>query len=274
MNDRGQWQQRAGAPELYERDLVPTVTALWANDLVARAAPRAGERVLDLACGTGIVARLAAARMGAGRIVGLDNNPGMLAVARSLPPGAGPLIEWQEGSALALPFPDEAFDLIFCQLGLQFFPDRPAALAEMRRVLSSGGRTALSVFTAIEHTPAANALADALDRHLGAGASHTKRSEHVLSDREALHELVTAAGFRRVAIETVTQRIRFSSAAEYVRVQLSATPMAALLEAMDGRRRQETLAAITGDLVKSLRLGSDTIELTFPQEAYVLLAGK
>jgi ubiquinone/menaquinone biosynthesis C-methylase UbiE len=166
-------------PELYERYPVRAITALWATDLVARAAPRPGERVLDLACGTGIVARLAAARMGAGRIVGLDINSGMLAVARSLSADTARLIEWQEGSALALSFPDDAFDLIFCQLGLQFFPDRTAAVGEMWRVLAPAGRVALSVFTAIEHTPATNALADALDRHLGAAASQTKRSEHV-----------------------------------------------------------------------------------------------
>ena len=274
MNDHGQWQLRGGAPELYERYLVPAITALWATDLIERAAPRPGERVLDLACGTGIVARLAAARMGAGRIVGIDINSGMLAVARSLPAETTPPIEWQEGSALALPFPDEAFDAILCQLGLQFFPDRPAALSEMRRVLATEGRVALSVFTVIEHTPATNALADALDRHLGAGASHTKRSEHVLSDREELRKLVTAAGFRGVAIETVTQTIRFSSAGEYVRLQLSATPLSARLETLDGRRRREALAAITSDLVSSLQLGSDTVELSYPQEAYVLLARK
>jgi ubiquinone/menaquinone biosynthesis C-methylase UbiE len=121
MNDQEQWQLHGSAPELYERYLVPAITALWATDLVERAAPQPGERVLDLACGTGIVARLAATRMGAGRI-GMDINFGMLAVARSLSGDTARLIEWQEGSALALPFADDAFDLIFCQLGCSSFP--------------------------------------------------------------------------------------------------------------------------------------------------------
>ena len=133
----------------------------------------------------------------------------MLAVARSLNPGAGPSIQWYEGSALALPFSGDAFDLILCQFGLQFFPDKPAALGQMRRVLAPAGRVALSVFTVIEQTPASNALANALDRHFGAGASQTKRSEHVLSDSRELRELVAAAGFRNVAIETVTQQSVF-----------------------------------------------------------------
>lgn len=268
------WQVGGSAAELYQRYLVPAIASLWAADLIDRAAPRPGERVLDVACGTGVVARLAAERMGAGRIVGLDINSGMLAVARSLPTDATRRIEWQAGSVLALPFSDDAFDLILCQLGLQFFPDKPVALGEMRRVLAPSGRVALSVFTAIERNPASQALADALDRHLGAGASQTKRSEHVLSDRRELRELVTAAGFRNVAIETVTQTIRFPSAREYVRVQLSATPMSSLMDGMDDTRQREMLAAITSDLVTSLHIGSDTTELTYPQEAYVLLASK
>ena len=273
MDDDGRWQLRGSAPELYERYLVPAITSLWATDLVERAVPRAGERVLDLACGTGIVARLAAARIGRGRIVGVDINAGMLAVARSLP-DTSPLIEWQEGSATDLPLPDEAFDLILCQLGLQFFPDRPAALGEMWRVLAAGGRIALSVYTKIEHTPATHALANALDRRIGAGASRTKRSEHVLCNAQELSNLVTKAGFRNVAIETVTQTIRFPSARDYVRLQLSATPLSALLDGMDSTRQGETLEALTGDLIASLQIETEAAELTYPQEAFVLLANK
>ena len=109
---------------------------MWAADLVDRAALQPGERVLDVACGTGVVARVAAERVGStGRVAALDVNSGMLAVARSLPAVTGAPVEWHEGSALALPFPDAAFDVAFCQLGLQFFPDRPKALREIRRVL-------------------------------------------------------------------------------------------------------------------------------------------
>ena len=99
---------------------------------------------------------------GSGAVTGLDINPGMLGVARSLPAVAGAAsIEWQEGSVLGLPFPDAAFDVVLCQLGLQFFPDRPTALGEIRRVLAPGGRTGISVFGPIEHNPATHALAGA-----------------------------------------------------------------------------------------------------------------
>src|SRR5215212_5921818 len=112
MNQHEPWQLEGTAAELYERYLVPAITALWAADLVRRAAPGSGERVLDVACGTGIVARLAAERMGAGHIVGLDLNAGMLAVARAVSTGSNPPIMWQEGSALELPFPDGSFDVV------------------------------------------------------------------------------------------------------------------------------------------------------------------
>ena len=117
----GHWQLEGSAAELYQRYLVPAITTKWAEDLVGRARPRAEETALDVACGTGVVARLAA-KAGA-KVTGLDLNPGMLAVARVVPSEGAP-IHWIEGSALDLPFPPESFDVILCQLGLQFFPDR------------------------------------------------------------------------------------------------------------------------------------------------------
>src|SRR6516164_4251852 len=182
MTQPEQWQLEGSAAELFQQYIVPLITSLWAADLVDRSAPRSGERVLDVACGTGIVARLAAERMSTGRVVGLDLNPSMLAVARTTPQNSGPKIDWYEASVLSMPFPDSSFDVVLCQLGLQFFPNRPRALEEMFRVTVRGGRLALSVFTAIERTPVHHALADALDRHLAPGASSIKRSEHSLSD--------------------------------------------------------------------------------------------
>src|SRR6266496_1757197 len=130
MTATEQYQLGAVAPKLYERYLVPAITSLWAADLIERAEPRVGDRILDVACGTGIVARLAATRIGTGEVVGIDLNPGMLGVARSVSLQAGLRIEWREGNVLAMPFGAATFDIVFCQLGLQFFPDRLAALGE------------------------------------------------------------------------------------------------------------------------------------------------
>jgi ubiquinone/menaquinone biosynthesis C-methylase UbiE len=193
MSGHERWQLDATAPELYERYLVPAITSIWAAELLDRIGLKANERMLDVACGTGVVVRLAAKRGHAGRLTGIDLNSGMLAVARST--SADTPIEWIEGSALDLPFAPESFDAVVCQLGLQFFPDRPLALREMRRVLRPGGRVGLSVYTAIERTPAAHAFVLALDKHLGPDASKTKRAEHIFADAAEVKSLLEEAGF-------------------------------------------------------------------------------
>ena len=135
----GQFQLAGTTPEAYERYLVPVLFAPCADQLIELAAPGPGERVLDVACGTGIVARRAAARVGAGgALVGLDLNEGMLRVARTVGADVRPTIDWRAANAADLPFGDGEFDIVFCQQGMQFFPDRVVALGEMRRVLVPG----------------------------------------------------------------------------------------------------------------------------------------
>ncbi len=138
--------------EIYEQHMVPAIFARWASDLVDAAGVRPGQRVLDVACGTGVVTRLLAERVGpTGRAVGLDFNAGMLAVARAA--ALGLAIEWLEGNAMSMPLPDAAFDAVVCQQGLQFVPDKLAALREMRRVLVPSGRLAMSLWRSVEHAP-------------------------------------------------------------------------------------------------------------------------
>jgi len=275
MGDQQQWQVDGGAPELYQRYLVPAVTALWAVDLIDQVTLQPGERTLDVACGTGVVARLAAERVGSnGQVSGLDLNSGMLAVARSLPTTNGAKIDWQEGSALTLPFPEATFDVALCQLGLQFFPDRPTALREMRRVLKDGGRVGLSVFGPLEHNPATFALASALDRLLGPGASLAKRTEHALADAEELRKLIAGAGFQDLVISTATKWIHFPSPAEYVRVQLAATPLASLIAPCPPAEREHVIEALVADVGAALEPYTQKEGLTFPQEVHTALAGR
>lgn len=263
------WQVQGSEAELYERHLVPAVTALWASDLIERVDVRAGDRVLDVACGTGVVARAAAERVGAsGRVTGLDINPAMLAVARSR---ASDAADWVQGSALALPFDDGSYDVVLCQLGLQFFPNRAAALGEMHRVLVSAGRLGLSVWGPIEHNPATLALAQALDRHLGTGASQTKRAEHVLAYSTLVERLVGEAGFHDITITTERKLIRFPSASEFVRVQLTATPLASLLAGQ--LARPGMTEKITRAVVQALEPYEVNGALSCPQEVHVLVAG-
>ena len=270
MPEQEHWQLSGSAPELYERYLVPAITSKWAADLVERAKPIDGEAVLDVACGTGIVARLAADRMTRGRVVGLDLNSGMLAVARSARREG---IEWIEGSALNLPFDDGAFHGVLCQLGLQFFPDRPRALHEMRRVLHASGRLALSVFSPIEETPAAYAFVQALDRHLGPDASATKRAEHIFGSAEEVRIVLAEEGFKQIDVQTVTQRIVFPSVLDYVRFQLTATPMASLLNDRSELEREKEIEAVvthTASLLEPEMVRDG--RLTFPQVAHVAVA--
>jgi ubiquinone/menaquinone biosynthesis C-methylase UbiE len=273
MTWQEQYQQPDGrAAELFEREIVPRITSLWATDLVDRACVRIGDNVLDVACGTGVVTRLAAQRCGRGRVVGLDLNADMLRVACGIGHADGAPIEWCEGSALALPFEDGTFNVVLCQLGLQFFPDKSLALHEMARVLTFGGRLLLSVFTPIERTPIAYAFANALDRHLGEGASFAKRAEHSFSDSDLLAQLATHAGLKNVVVVPVTQTIRFPSAVEYVRLQLTATPQARLLSKMMVQERDAKIQAIAQDLASAMNSVGPTDEISSAQECNVLMA--
>jgi ubiquinone/menaquinone biosynthesis C-methylase UbiE len=272
MSGHEHWQMDASTPELYERYLVPAITSIWAADLLDRVALKPHESVLDVACGTGAVIRLAAQQGHSGRLAGIDLNSGMLGVARSMPFN-GPPIEWHEGSALDLPFPAASFDVVLCQLGLQFFPDRPLALRQVARVLRPGGRTGMSVYSAIERTPAAHAFVQALDKHLGPDASRTKRAEHIFPDPEEVRSLVEEAGFDDVEVTTVAKQINFPSMLDYVRFQLMATPMATLIKDKDDAQRDQVIAAIASDAASCLDPAMlQNGRLTFPQESHVAIA--
>jgi len=266
----GHWQLNGSAAELYQRYLVPAITTKWAEDLVNRVQPRAEEAVLDVDCGTGVVARLAA--KASAKVTGLDLNEGMLAVARGVP-SEGSSIEWTEGSALELPFPADRFDVVLCQLGLQFFPDQGRALREMRRVLRSIGRAALSVYSPIERTPGAYAFVLALDDVLGADASRIKRGEHSFTDGAQLETLLKDTGFSAVDVRTVVQEIAFPSVLDYVRFQLLATPMTVLLKNRGESERQEIISLVAS---KTMALAAPAMlgdgRFAFPQEAYVAIA--
>jgi ubiquinone/menaquinone biosynthesis C-methylase UbiE len=266
------WQLEGSAAELYQRYLVPAITTRWAEDLVDRARLCAGEAVLDVACGTGAVARLAAKATGDGHVTGLDVNAGMLAVARNVPSEGAP-INWIEGTALDLPFAANRFDVVLCQLGLQFFADQRQALREMGRVLKSSGRAALSVYSSIERTPGANAFVISLDEVLGVDASRIKRSEHSFSHPAQLKTLLEGAGFSAVDVQTVVQTISFPSVLDYVSFQLLATPMTVLLAYRTEPERREIIASVASRAATLCTPAMlDGGGFTFGQEAYVAVA--
>ena len=247
MSHQTNWQLDGDADELYERYLVPAMFGPWAADLVALAAPQPGESVLDVACGSGVVARLVAQRVGrSGKVAGLDLNAGRLAVARSLPPVVGAAIEWREGDALALPFANGTFGLVCCQQGLQFFPDRLKALIEMHRVLTPGGRLALNVWRSIQYNPGAAAMAEALERHVSPEAGTFRRSPFACGDGGELERLAVDAGFRDVIVRPSVKVLHFPSAEEFVRRYISGVaPLAQMVAQANDGARAAVLTAVS-----------------------------
>src|SRR5215813_1109174 len=270
MSQQMDWTAYGGsAAEIYERHMVPAIFGPWAEDLVALATPQPGERVLDVACGTGVVARLAAQCVGpSGTVVGLDLNPGMLAVARTAPFPHGAQIEWREGNVSALPLPDWTFDLVLCQQGLQFFPDRPGALREMHRVLGPRGRMALSVWRPMQHSPGFAALATALGRTISPEAAAIMQGPFSLGGADDLRTLITGAGFRDLALRSASKALRFPSPEEFVRRYVAATPLSAMVtKASDDAR-----AALLSEVSAALKSAVDHHGLAFPIEANLALA--
>ena len=237
--------------------------------LVAIATVRHSERVLDVACGTGVVTRQAAAVAGTTRpVVGLDVNAGMLDMARRVPIPAGTTINWQEGDAAAIPFLDASFDVVLCQQGLQYFPNRQAAVDEMRRVLAPGGRVVLSVWRSLPYLPFFVALTKGLERYVGADAAATLGTAFTLGEAEAIRSLLVDAGFRQVHISLAMPLIRYGSIVEFLPGYLAATPMAGQVAALD----DETRAAMFADITIALQPYTDDDGLAAPMECHVATA--
>src|SRR5215467_11567625 len=182
--------------EMYERFLVEPLFRPFAEQLLDRARPTANDSVLDIACGTGIVTRLARKTLGASaKVVGVDVSGPMLAVGR----GIDPTIDWREGNATALPVAaDEKFSIVTCHQGLQFVPDKAAAVREMRRVLRAGGRVVVGTWLAVEDIPFVRDLDHIARQQLGPFSD----SRHSFGDGTALRALLSDNGFHDATMET------------------------------------------------------------------------
>lgn len=253
---------------IYERHLVPAMFVPWVDRLLTLAALRPGERVLDAASGTGVVAHRAAALVGpAGLTVGQDLSPARLALAQSLPPVPGASPAWVACDVGALPFADARFDVICCQQGLQHFPDRGRALRELRRVLAPDGRLAISVWGPIERSPGFAALAQTLARYVSPEARSSLGGAHALGDGEKVSALLRDAGFRDVTLTVEAGMVRFPSVRAFVEQYIDGTRLAHVVPADAATR-----AALVSDMETALGsyLGPDG--LAFPIEANIALA--
>ena len=199
---------RIDAAAAFEALFVPALFHEWGPRLAAAARVAPGDRVLDVACGTGVLARAVADIVGpAGAVTGLDIDAGMLAVAQRKAPG----IAWQRGSAESLPFQDGAFDAVVSQFGLMFFGDKPGAIREMWRVLRGGGRLAVAVWASLEETPAYAIEAELVERVGGSAVGDVMRAPFALGDTGRLAALFAEAGIRGVSVTTHAGTGRFPS---------------------------------------------------------------
>ncbi len=261
-------------PEVYETYYGPAIFSPLADALLPHAGVRPGERVLDLACGTGIVTRRLAALVGhGGRVVGVDVNPAMLEVARR---HGGDGIEWREGDGTALDLPESAFDLVTVQQGLQFFPDREAGAQETRRVLAGGGRAVLAVWKGLDHHPLFAALAEAEAPQLVAHGLDVSWQDLVapfsFGDARALRRLLLDSGFAEVSLAEATVRARFPDADHFLQRLEYAYAGVVPRFAEDPEAFETYLDAVaraTTDVVASYRHGDDVV---VPMHANIAVA--
>lgn len=210
-------QSQIAAAEAYEELHVPALFQQWAPRVLEAVRIEPGHRVLDVACGTGVLAREASMRVGpAGAVAGIDPGPGMLAVAGRL----APTIEWRQGTAESLPYPDGSFDTVVSQFGLMFFADRGEALREMLRVLAPGGTMAVAVWDSLENSAAYPIEVELLERLGGQPAADALRAPFVLGDQEELTALFEGAGVASVGVATQSGTARFPSIEAMVEADL------------------------------------------------------
>ena len=259
------WQVSDDAAAIYERSFVPALFGRSAAMLADAAGIGRGDRVLDVGCGTGVVAREAARRVGpGGRVVGLDLNPRMLEVAGRLAPD----IEWRQGDAGRLPFGDGTFDVVASQYALMFFPDPARALCEMWRVLSPGGRLAVAVCGSQADAQGYAALTEVAERVCTPEVVELLRSPFALGDRERLADLVRAAGIDGAEVTTRDCPVRFPSIDALVRTEVMASP---IRDVIDQRSFEALLEGARASLAP-YRTGSG--EVAFSMPAHVVSARK
>jgi len=232
------------AAEVYESKFVPAIFATWAPQLLDLAGVGPGDDLLDVACGTGVVAGAAAPRVTpGGSVTGVDLNEAMLAVAARR--GGG--IEWRQGDVAALPFPDQHFDVTVCQMAFMFFPDPDAAIREMRRVTRPSGTVAALVPASLDVQPAYRVFVDIAARHAGPDARSLLGTYWNCGDLDRFTARFEAAGLEVTDRVTRSSPARFGSVDDFVLTEVTGSPLA---ERLDDDTIERICAAARGEMAQ------------------------
>jgi ubiquinone/menaquinone biosynthesis C-methylase UbiE len=248
--------------------MVPFRFRPWAGELLDRVRLSSGMRLLDIACGTGIVARVVAERMqGTGSIAGIDMNPAMIEVGRRVAAEENITIDWHIGKAESLPFPDRSFDVVTIQQGLQFFPDKPAALRECFRVLVPGGTLAVGIWSSLEKQGVQQHYAEAIERVTGSASMH---APYGTVTEASLRKLLDDAGFIAISIEEVTIELTFDDPSTFMSQMVEST--SAGVPTMHGRSDEERAAlaeAVARETAEAVRASTSGGRLRTHSTAYL-----
>ena len=265
MSEPERWQISTDAAEVYEACFVPAIFGAWAGPVADAAGIRTGDRVLDVGCGTGVLAREAFRRAGQeGQVVGLDLNEGMLAVAARTEPN----IAWRLGDATSLPFEDASFDVVVSQFALMYLPDRISSLREMWRTLAPGGRLAIAAWAPIDRARGYEILVDVATRRCGLEAADVLAAPFVLGDRDELAGLFVSSGITSAEVRLHEGSIRFPSVHEFVRIEVKGSPLAEMVS----DDVMQALAAESEDALAEFVEPSG--EIVMPMDAHIVTASK
>lgn len=267
MNKKSGWQLSGDGPNAYEKYIVPAYTGVWAKEIVNRACLHEGEKILDVACGTGLVARIAAdEQSNSGLIYGVDINEGMIKKAQEIEKN----INWHNHDVTDMPFPDNYFDVILCQQGLQYFLDPCLSLKEMNRVLVENGRILLSVWRPIKYSPFYESLCKILEKYVNAKAVSMLLTAFTLGDYGELKTLFVDAGFNSININIVVKQMSYSPFEEFVVGGIMASPFFNDIQEMQESKREEMLL----EIYNSNQNYIDDNGLASPMESYIINAKK
>lgn len=259
------FQLNDSAAQVYEEQKVPAMFAPLARATLDAFSVTEKDSVLDVACGTGILARLVREKCGPGvRVAGVDLNQGMIDAARLITDGFEPPIRWGIADATQLPFNEGEFTVVFCQQGIQFFPDDQAAAVEMRRVLQANGRAAITVWAGV--SPFFRALASAIERHVDASAAKQSLAPFSYDGAQRLPLILAAAGFKDVQVETITVDRVIGEPATSIPKEIMGNPVGPAVAA----KGDAILRAIADEVECECSRFKRGVELVVPQEAHLV----